>query len=148
MSKLASAFGDVGALRIKSFELGGHKFKVRIPLTKERDEMNERMQFIDPDRYKARFEKVTKSLEGEQVERTDDDVIVDGRSTKDLIETAMRVENRIVEFIRLLVPDNGDMSDITYDDIEAEWPFTVQLEMLKAISEAIEPTYGDARKNS
>lgn len=146
--KLTAAFGDTIALRTKSFELGGHKFKVRIPLSKERDEMNERMQLIDPVKYQTRFDKVTKTLDGEGIERTSDDVIVDGRSTKDLVETAMRVENRIVEFIRLLVPENGSLSDITYEDIEAEWPFTVQLEMLKAITDAIEPSYGEARKNS
>ena len=38
MTRLSSAFGEKyqsNALRTKSFELGGHTFKVRIPLTKE-----------------------------------------------------------------------------------------------------------------
>lgn len=146
--KLSAALGDVSSLRTKMFELGGHKFKVRIPLSKEMDEINERTSHIDPAKYKARFDKTVAGLEGPNVERTEDDVIVDGRSTKELLESAMRFENRMVEFVRLLVAENGSLDDITYDDIEAEWPLAVQLEMISAIGDAIQPSFGDSRKNS
>lgn len=148
MSKLSAALGNVDQLRVKTFELGGHKFKVRIPLSKQMDEINERTNNVDPVKFQERFDRTVKGLEGDHVQRTDDDVIVDGRSTKDLVQSAMRFENRMVEFVRLLVPEQGTLDDITYEDIEAEWPLTVQLELISAISDAIQPSFGEGRKNS
>jgi hypothetical protein len=78
---------------------------------------------------------------------SEDDVVVEGRSTKGLVETIMMVENRMVEYVRLLIPEVGTLEDITYEEIEAEWPMQVQLELLTAISEAIQPGYKDSRKN-
>lgn len=146
--KLSATLGTTENLRVKTFELGGHKFKVRIPLSKQMDEINERTEKIDPAKYKERFDRVTAGLTGEGVEKTEDDVIVDGRSTKALVESAMRFENRMVEFVRLLVPEQGTLDDITYDDIESEWPLATQLEVISAIGEAIQPSFGEARKNS
>ena len=148
MSKLSAALGNVDQLRVKTFELGGHKFKVRIPLSKQMDEINERTNNVDPVKFQERFDRTVKGLEGDHVQRADDDVIVDGRSTKDLVQSAMRFENRMVEFVRLLVPEQGTLDDITYEDIEAEWPLTVQLELISAISDAIQPSFGEGRKNS
>lgn len=149
MTRLSSAFGGTENLRIKSFELAGHKFKVRVPLTKEMDEINERIKNIDAKEAKKRYEKMvagfTKEVEGVVI--TDDDVIVEGRSTKELVETVMMMENRVVEFIKLLVAESGSLEDITYEEIEAEWPMAVQLEILAKISDAIQPGYKEERKN-
>jgi hypothetical protein len=146
--KLSSALGTSENIRVRTFELGGHKFKVRIPLSKQMDEINERTDKIDPIKYQERFDKVVKGLDGPEVKRTEDDVIVDGRSTKELIQSAMRFENRMVEFVRLLVPEQGSLDDITYEDIENEWPLATQLEIISAIGDAIQPSFGEGRKNS
>lgn len=153
MSKLSSAFGNVDQLRIKTFELQGQTFRVRVPLTRELENLAKRCEEIDATQLEQRYEKAVavfnKDTPAEGVEFRDDDVIVDGRSTKDLVQTSMKMENRIVEYVKLLVPiDGGVLTDLTYDDIEAEWPFQVQLEILGKISEAIQPGYKDARKNS
>ena len=149
MNKLASAFGDSLQLRTKTFELGGHIFKVRIPLTKELEEISARCETINDTAFKARYDKAVagfkESKDGVEIKK--DDVIVDGRSTKELVQSAMKMENRIVEFIKLLIPEAGNLDDITYDDVEAEWPFAVQLEILSKISEAIQPGYKESRKN-
>ena len=150
MTKLTSAFGEISNLRTKSFEFAGHDFKVRIPLTKELDAMQERIEKFDQAEYQKRFDKMTASFRAETidgVEVTETDVIVEGRSTKELVETILKMENRMVEYIKLLVPVNGTLDEITYDDIEAEWPYAVQLEMIAKISEAIQPGYKDSRKN-
>ena len=63
------------------------------------------------------------------------------------MENIIQFENRIVEYIKLLVPVNGNLDDITYEEIEEEWPMAVQMELLKAISEAIQPGYKDSRGN-
>lgn len=153
MTRLSSAFGEKyqsQALRTKTFVLGGHTFKVRVPLSKEMDEIQERISKIDQDETKRRFDKMTSGFRGTNIEGiviSDDDVVVEGRSTKSLVETILMVENRMVEYIRLLLPEVGTLEDITYEEIEAEWPMQVQLELLTCISEAIQPGYKDARKN-
>lgn len=151
MTRISSAFGDIQNLRTKTFELGGHTFKVRIPLSKELDDMQERIAKFDKQEYQKRFDKMTSSFKEsaaiEGIVVTDDDVVVEGRSTKELVETILQVENRMVEYIKLLIPENGTLDNITYQDIEDEWPMAVQLEMLSRISDAIQPGYKDSRKN-
>jgi hypothetical protein len=151
MTRLSSAFGDIQNLRTKTFELGGHTFKVRIPLSKELDDMQERIAKFDKQEYQKRFDKMTSSFKEsaaiEGIVVTDDDVVVEGRSTKELVETILQVENRMVEYIKLLIPENGTLDNITYQDIEDEWPMAVQIEILSKISDAIQPGYKDARKN-
>lgn len=151
MTKLSSAFGEISNLRTKTFELGGHAFKVRIPLTKELDEMQERISKFDKDEYQRRFDKMTASFKESQgiegIVVTEEDVVIEGRSTKELVETILQMENRMVEYIKLLVPENGTLENISYQDIEDEWPMAVQLEILAKISEAIQPGYKDSRKN-
>jgi len=151
MTKITSAFGNISSLRTKTFELGGHEFKVRVPLSKELEELNQRVRVVPEDHLKERYEKaVAGFLTGDPidgVEIKDDDVIVDGRSTKEIIQTSIQVENRIVEYFRLLVSQNGDVNDITYEDIDAELPFSVQIELLEMITQAIQPGYKDSRKN-
>jgi hypothetical protein len=150
MTKLTSAFGEISNLRTKSFELAGYNFNVRVPLTKELDAMQDRIEKFDQAEFQKRYDKMTASFRNdtiEGVEVTDDDVIVEGRSTKELVKTILQMENRVVEYIRLLVPVNGTLDNITYEEIEAEWPTAVQLEMIAKISEAIQPGYKDSRKN-
>jgi len=150
MTKLTSAFGEISNLRTKSFELAGYNFNVRVPLTKELDAMQERIEKFDQDEFQRRFDKMTASFRTgtfDGVEVTDDDVIVEGRSTKELVKTILQMENRVVEYIRLLVPVNGTIDGITFEDIEAELPTSVQLEIIAKISEAIQPGYKDSRKN-
>lgn len=154
MTRLGSAFGkkyNTEALRTKTFELGGHVFKVRIPLTKEMDEIQERIVKINQVDAQARFEKMTSSFrDGSSIEGiviSENDVIVEGRSTRELVESIIQMENRTVEYIKLLIPEVGDFDNITYEDIDAEWPLQVQLEVLAKISESIQPGYKDSRKN-
>lgn len=154
MTRLSSAFGkkySTEALRTKTFELAGHIFKVRIPLTKEMDEIQERVIKIDEVEVQTRFDKMTESFRtGKPVEGiviTENDVIVDGRSTRELVETTLITENRIVEFIKLLVPEEGTLDELTYADVDAEWPIQVQLELLAKITEAIQPGYKASRGN-
>jgi hypothetical protein len=151
MTRLSSAFGETTNLRTKTFQLGGHTFKVRIPLSKELDVLNDKVQNINQEEFKKRFDKMTSSFREsvgiDGVVVTDDDVVIEGRSTKELVETILQMENRMVEYVKLLIPENGNLDDITYEDVEAEWPMAVQLEILSKISESIQPGYKDSRKN-
>lgn len=153
MSKLASALGEKYQanslnLKTKTFELGGHTFKVRVPLSKELDDINKRIEQIDDAIAEQRYQKMVAPLAGlEGVEQRDNDVFVDGRSTREMVRFALQAENRIVEMIRLLVPETGSIDDITYEEIDAEWSLPIQLEIISKITEAIQPGYKDTRKN-
>lgn len=150
MSKLAKSFKFNDSIRIKSFEYMGHTFKVRIPLTKEMDALYKRIADIPEEVIKARLDKMTSALretEIEGVEIKDDDVIVNGKSTKETVVSVAQMEQRVLEYIKLLVPENGDISEITYEDIEEEFPLQVQFELLEKIMETISPGYSSAKKN-
>jgi hypothetical protein len=156
MSRLAAAFGKsyesaVAQIRTKTFFIGGHEFKVRIPLTAEMTALQARITQVDPEKARAKFDEMTKGLRVNPpagVEITEDDVIIEGKSTKELVNAVLMMENRVIEYIRLLIPVKGTLDDITYDEIEAEWPLAVQMEIVEKISDAIQPGYKDARKNS
>jgi 6-pyruvoyl-tetrahydropterin synthase len=150
MTRLASAFNLNGALRTKTFELGGHTFKVKVPLTSELDEMFARIVKIDEKIIKERLKKMTDALTKEPIEGveiTKDDVIVNGSSTKETVISVLQMERKITEYIKLLVPESGDLEELTYDDIEQEFPLQIQLELIEKITESIQPGYKDARKN-
>ena len=156
MTKLASAFGEKYQqsainIRTKSFELGGHTFKVRIPLSKEIDEMNERIETCSEDAVKERFDKIAIPFKDrtdmEGVVFVDGDILVNDRSCQELAKSALQVEQRVIEYFKLLVVENGDLNDLAYTDIEIEFPFPIQVELVAKITEAIQPGYKDARKN-
>ena len=151
MTRLGAAFKQSENLRIKTFELAGQIFRVRIPLTKEMEAMEERIKEIDQQKFDVRYEKMisglNKDVETEGVVFTDDDVIIDGRSTKDIVKISLQFESRVVEFIKLLIPMEGTLDDITYEEIDAEWPMSVQIDLLGKISDVIQPGYKEERKN-
>jgi hypothetical protein len=150
MSKIFQQFNIVEPIRTKTFLMNGHTFKVNVPLSTELDKMLERIALTSPDTVKKRLTKMTTALTEspvEGVEVKDDDVLVDGKSTKDVVVSVLQMENRITEYFKLLIPEEGTMDDITYEDIDAEFPLQVQLEIVEKITEAIQPGYKEARKN-
>lgn len=141
------------ALRTRTFTLGGQKFKVRVPLAVELEAINKRVADVDIEKkteelMKPLLEK-RDQLESDAVVYLEDDVIVDGRSTKELAKMTAQTEQRILEMVKLLVPEkaNTTMDGLTYAEIDDEFPFAVQLELMKKIAEVISPGYEEARKN-
>lgn len=150
MTRLGKAFNLTNSIRTKTFELGGHTFKVQVPLTSELDAMYERISEVDNKQVEIRLKKMTDALSKEKidgVEVTKDDVIVNGTSTKETVISVLQMEKRITEYVRLLVPESGEINDLTYEEIEQEFPLQIQLELVEKITQAIQPGYKDARKN-
>ena len=139
MSRLATAFKLDESIRTKEFELGGFPFKVRVPLDSELEAITKR--FISPsnEAIDARIAKMTSLLEGEELNGLE--------INRDNIQSIIRMEQKITEYIRLLIPVEGSISDITYEEISEEFPLQVQLELLTKITEAIQPGYKESRKN-
>lgn len=160
MTKLSGKLGGKYQSRrqeifTRQFELGGHTFKVRIPFVAESDEMYKRIMHPDPERIEAVYQEMVEPLMKHKDEKTEDvlftenDIIVGNRSMRETAANKVIVETRITEYIKLLIPENPEnsMDDITYQDIEAEFPFSVQLALVEKIADAISPTYKEARGN-
>jgi hypothetical protein len=160
MTKFSSAFGDKYQtnrknLLIRSFELGGHTFKVRIPLVAESDAIYKKVSEPDEETIEKVYQEITKPLrqfENNQTEEfkfTDNDILVDGRSMREAAKNKAITEARITEFFKLLVPEMEGITleDLTYADIEEEFPISVQMQIVEKIGEVISPTYREARGN-
>jgi hypothetical protein len=157
----SKAFGEKFAenkdlLRIRSFELNGHTFKVKVPLTSENEAMYERTKVIDEAKAQQFYDEMAKEIlanpdkykDDPEIEFQDSDIIVKGISLKETSRNKVLTQNRITEMVRLLVPENKDfdMSSISYQDIDDLFPFSVQMELLEEINNTISPSYAQNRK--
>ena len=160
MTKFSSAFGDKYQanrknLLIRSFELGGHTFKVRIPLVAESDEIYKKVSEPNEETIEKVYQEITKPLrqfennQTEEFQFTDNDILVDKRSMREAAKNKAITEARITEFFKLLVPEmeGVTLEDLTYADIEEEFPISVQMQIVEKIGEVISPTYREARGN-
>jgi hypothetical protein len=160
MTKFSSAFGDKYQankknLLIRSFELGGHTFKVRIPLVSESDAIYKKVSEPDDETIEKIYVDITASLRQFETTQTDDfkftdkDILVDGRSMREAAKNKAITEARITEFFKLLVPEleGASLEDLTYADIEQEFPTSVQMMIVEKIGEVISPSYREARGN-
>lgn len=158
MSKLKKALGiNPDNVRIREFELGGQKFRVRVPLTIEAEAIFNRTQNPDEKMVDDKYQEIAKPLldlrekfEAEQgdIVYTDNDIIVKEKSMREMAKAQVSTQLRILETFKLLVPvDNSDMNDLAYDDINNEFPLPIQLTMVKKITEIISPSYEESKKN-
>lgn len=150
MTRLSSSLKLNDSVRIKTFQLAENTLKVKVPLNKELEELTQRIIEIPQEIIDARLKKMTQTLTAEPIEGVevkDDDVLVEGKSVKETVVSVLQMERRIVEYFKLLVPTEGTLEDITYEEIEAEFPLQLQFEIVEKITEAIQPGYKDARKN-
>lgn len=158
MNQLSQAFGkgfDKDQLRVKSFQYGGHTFKVKIPLTSEYESILNQANIPSEELWEKYYVNLTKGfvdnkeefLEKGNIEFTEKDILVEGKSLREAAKNKVLTEQRILALMKLLVPEEKDfdMSTITYDMVEELFPFTVQLELIDLIAETISPNYKDQR---
>ena len=158
MTKLIEAFGKKFAenkdlIRIRSFELAGNTFKVKIPLTSEYEAMIERIKLADEETVEKYYKDITKDFVLDNpvnaelgVIFEDNDIKVQGRSMREAAKNKFLTEYRIVEMFKLLVPEDGySLSDLTYAEIEELFPFSIQIELIEKIGNTISPAYKDIK---
>lgn len=157
MSKLDSVLGSKfqehkQSILTRSFMLGEHTFKVRIPTVGETEAMYDRLKTIDDDKVAEVYQELTQDLikfkdsGDDTMVFTDDDVVVEGRSMKDAAKTTVTARARILEYFKMLVPEEGQSWEgVEYKDIEAGMPWAVQIEMVEKIIECISPNYKDIK---
>lgn len=160
MNSFAHALGkdflkNKDTVRVRQFTLGGHTFKVRVPLTVEFEAMQVRMKQVDEEKVEKYYAELTAEMptiqkdlpEGANVEITDNDVVIDGRSMREAARNKFIIENRITEMFKLLEPEEKgfDMQTITYPMIEELFPFPIQMQVMEEIANVVSPNYQESR---
>jgi len=154
MSKLGSALGkkyEENRLSVltRSFELGDHTFKVRIPAVNELEAIYNYYKSPNEEKVEEAYQSMLKELPGiakeEGVEIKDNDIIVDGRSMREAAKNKHVLQYRIVEYIKFLIPETGSLEDLSYEDVESEFPLSIQLTLVDRINEVISPDYKEIR---
>ena len=154
MSKLGSALGkkyEENRLSVltRSFELGDHTFKVRVPSVQEIEAIYNYFKNPNEEKVELEYQRMLKEFDGlkekEGVEIKDNDMVIDGRSIKETAKNKHILQHRIVEYIKFLIPETGSLEDINYEDVEAEFPLSVQMTLVEKINEVISPEYKDIK---
>ena len=168
-NKLGKSYEQVKAVaNIKTItvDLGDVKFnlRVRVPLKREVEEMTSRMIAPSDERVQKIFDRFSAPIkktiqEGgkdflkaindgkETIKIVGDDLIIDGKSVRQVANFAAIEETRIEEYFHLLISENGEPITETYDEITAEFPEFAVKEILETIEQAIRPDYKTVKKN-
>lgn len=151
MSKLSQALGNKYqenriSVLTKTFVLGEHTFKVRVPSVAEIEAIYEYFKNPNEDDVEKEFQNIIKDLPDADKYKEGNDIVIEGRSMRESAKNKCVIQHRIVEYIKLLIPENGEsLQDLTYQDVEEEFPLSIQLELVDAINNAISPNYEGAR---
>jgi hypothetical protein len=157
MSKLGSALGknyEENRLSVltRSFELGNHTFKVRIPSVQEIEAIYNYYKNPNEEKIEQEYQNllVQKDIDGNIVadfrdQEINGDVIIEERSMRETAKNKHVLQHRIVQYIKFLIPETGSLEDITYEDVEVEFPLAVQMTLVEKINEVISPDYKDIK---
>lgn len=168
-NKLGKSYEQVKAVaNIKTItvDLGDVKFnlRVRVPLKREVEEMTARMIAPSDERVQKIFDRfaapIKKTIEEggkdflkainegkETIKIAGDDLIIDGKSVRQVANFAAIEETRVEEYFHLLMSETGEAITETYEEITAEFPEFAVKEILDAIEQAIRPDYKTVKKN-
>jgi hypothetical protein len=168
-NKLGKSYEQVKAVaNIKTItvDLGDVKFnlRVRVPLKREVEEMTARMIAPSDERVQKIFDRfsapIKKTIEEggkdflkainegkETIKISGDDLIIDGKSVRQVANFAAIEETRVEEYFHLLISENGEPITETYEEITAEFPEFAVKEILETIEQAIRPDYKTVKKN-
>lgn len=154
MSKLASALGEKFqqnklSILTRTFVLGDVTFKVRVPSTGEIERIFEYFKNPNLDDVEKTYQKLIenlKDIKSDEIEHKDNDIVIAGRSMREAAKNQTIVQYRITEYFKFLIPENGESLDnLEYSDIEAEFPFPIQMQFIDKINEVISPDYKDLK---
>lgn len=147
MSKLREALGkkyEENRLSVltRKFELGDHTFKVRIPNVAELEVIYNYANNPNEEKIEKEYQNLISEFKNKEI---DGDVVIEGRSMREAAKNKHVLQHRIVEYFKFIIPEVGSLDDLTYEDIESEFPLAVQLTLIEKINEVISPDYKDTR---
>ena len=156
MNQFANALGkkfleNQEMLRVRSFEMNGHTFKVKVPTTLEYEAINENIKIADDELVEKYYQELSKPFidkkeefkKESDIQYKDNDIVIKDRSMRETAINKVITEKRIIEMFKLIVPEQTDfdMNTITYSMIEELFPFSIQLEIIEGITNTISPGY-------
>lgn len=166
LGKAIQQVGDELQIRKITVDLGEVKFdlRVRVPLKKQMEEINARILSPAPEKVEAIYQRLSepmrKTLEegGEEFVKalnerkqavilSDDDLIIDGTSIRQVAQLQAMEESKVEEYFHLLVSETDAPVTETFEEITAEFPEFVIKEIVVAIQGAIAPDYKTTKKN-
>jgi hypothetical protein len=153
MSKLGNALGkkyEENRLSVltRQFELGGHTFKVRVPAVNEIEAIYNYFKSPNEDVVDEIYQDMIKDFKDDKddgIEVKDNDILIEGRSMREAARNKHVLQYRITEYIKFLVPETGSLENLTYADVEIEFPLAIQLTLVEKINEVIAPDYKEIR---
>lgn len=165
-NKLGKAFEDVKPrLNIKtiSIEVGDTNinWRVRVPVKREIEELTARIMTPTAERIESIFQRLSapvletlkdatpefKESISSTIQVTDNDVVIDGKSVRQIASLSAIEEARVEEYFRLLVSETDEPINESYDQITAELPEFFIREVIQAIEAVIRPDYKATKKN-
>jgi hypothetical protein len=166
LGKTIQQVSDDLPIRKITVDLGEVRFdlRVRVPLKKEMEEINARVLSPTPEKVEAIYERLSapmrKTLEeggeefvemlnkkAQRVVTTDNDLIIDGTSLRQVAQLQAMEEAKVEEYFHLLVSETNEVINETFDQITGEFPEFVVKEIVSSIHGAINPDYKTAKKN-
>ena len=152
MSKLGSALGQKYeenrlAVLTRTFDLGGHTFKVKVPSVQEIEAIYNYYKNPNQEEVEKAYQVLVKDLKTvEGIVEKDNDIVIEDRSMRETARNKHILQYRITEYIKFLIGENGEtLNHITYEDIESEFPLAIQLTLVEKINEVISPEYKEVR---
>lgn len=152
MSKLGSALGKKYeenrlAVLTRTFDLGGHTFKVKVPSVQEIEAIYNYYKNPNEEEVEKAYQILVKDLKTvEGIVEKDNDIVIEDRSMRETARNKHILQYRITEYIKFLIGENGEtLSHITYEDVESEFPLAIQLTLVEKINEVISPEYKEVR---
>jgi hypothetical protein len=152
MSKLGSALGKKYeenrlAVLTRTFDLGGHTFKVKVPSVQEIEAIYNYYKNPNEEEVEKAYQVLVKDLKTvEGIVEKDNDIVIEDRSMRETARNKHILQYRITEYIKFLIGENGEtLNHITYEDVESEFPLAIQLTLVEKINEVISPEYKEVR---
>lgn len=165
-NKLGKAFEEIKPrLNIKTITIDvgddSIEWRVRIPVKREIEDMTARIMSPSKERTEAIYLRLaTPVLETlkdatpefldsikKTITQTDDDVIIDGKSVRQIASLSAIDEARVEEYFKLLVSETDEPINESYEQITSELPEFFIREVVQAIDAVIRPDYKNTKKN-
>lgn len=166
LSKSLQQISEELPVRKITVDLGEVRFdlRVRVPLKKQMEEINTRILSPAPEKVEAIYQRISAPMRqtlqegGEEfikalnerkqaVVMTDDDLLIDGTSLRQVAQLQAMEEQKVEEFFHLLLSETNEVVNETYEEITAEFPEFVVKEIVQAIQGAVNPDYKTTKKN-
>ena len=114
MSKLGSALGKKYeenrlAILTRTFELGGHTFKVKVPSVQEIEAIYNYYKNPNEEEIEKTYQilvKDRKTVEG--IVEKNNDIVIEDRSMRETAKNKHILQYRITEYIKFLIGENGE----------------------------------------